>query len=114
MDERRRNLRLLRPFGLREPLRGGGDDAFGSEERTMLGSRLFHSVIIVGAALAAGAGIGCSAGDGAPSPAPTSTTGSDTRSTDPASDADGGAATDADAGRLDSDAGTDPGWHPTK
>ena len=79
----------------------------------MLASRLFHSVIIVGAALVAGAGIGCGAGDGAPDPTPTTTTGSDTRSTEPAPGDDGGAASN-DPPVADSDAGTDPGWHPTK
>ena len=82
----------------------------------MLASRLFHSVIIVGAALVAGAAIGCSAGDGVPNPTPTSTTGSDTRSTDPTpgDDAGGAANGDDDAAVPDTDAGTDPGWHPTK
>ncbi len=82
----------------------------------MASSRLFHSVIIVGAALVGGAGIGCSAGDGAPNPSPTSTTGSDTRSNDPAPDGygDAGGAANDDAAPLDNDAGTDPGWHPTK
>jgi hypothetical protein len=75
------------------------------QEKLMLGSRLFHTVVIVGAALVAGAGIGCSGDDGTPSTSTSSTTGTDTTSNDPASD--GGAAADADSG-------VDPGWAPTK
>jgi hypothetical protein len=69
----------------------------------MLGSRLFHTVVIVGAALVAGAGIGCSGDDGTPSTT-SSTTGADTKSTVPV---------DGDAG-PNADAGTEPGWAPTK
>lgn len=76
----------------------------------MLGSRLFHTVVIVGASLVAGAGIGCSGDDGAPTTIASSSTGTDPRSTDPAPDGgdpDGGSNPSADAGK-------DPGWAPTK
>lgn len=74
----------------------------------MLGSRLFHTVVIVGAALVAGAGIGCSGDDGPPSTSASSTTGTETTSNDPASD---GGGPGADSG---ADGGVDPGWAPTK
>jgi hypothetical protein len=80
----------------------------------MLASRLFHSVIIVGAALVAGAGIGCSAGGGTAGIPSTGSTGSDTRATDPAPDEDAGAASDDGGGGPGADAATDPGWAPTK
>jgi hypothetical protein len=74
------------------------------QENLMLGSRLFHTVVLVGAALVAGAGIGCSGDDGAPSPSTGSTTGTETSSNDPGSD----------GGARAADSGADAGWAPTK
>jgi hypothetical protein len=66
------------------------------QDQAMISSRLFHTVIIVGAALALGATVGCSGDDGSPSPS------TDSQTNEPV-DADGGA-----------EAGTDRGWAPTK
>lgn len=67
----------------------------------MISSRLFHSVIIVGAALALGATVGCSGDDGSQSPS------TDSRTNEPEPDADGGPSA-AEAGSPDT------GWAPTK
>ena len=67
----------------------------------MISSRLFHTVIIVGAALALGATVGCSGDDGSPSPS------TDSQTNEPGADADGGP-NGADAGTPDR------GWAPTK
>lgn len=72
----------------------------------MLGSRLFHTVVIVGAALVAGSAMGCSSDDGSPSTGTSSTSSTDTKATNP--DPSG------DAGPPNADAGADPGWAPTK
>ena len=71
----------------------------------MLGSRLFHTVVIVGAALVAGPMMACSGDDGSPSAGSTTTPSTETKATnpDPGGDAGGDAGVDAD-----------PGWAPTK
>lgn len=67
----------------------------------MISSRLFHTVIIVGAALALGATVGCAGDDGSPSPS------TDSQTNEPGADADGGPS-GAEAGSPDR------GWAPTK
>lgn len=67
----------------------------------MISSRLFHTVIIVGAALALGATVGCGGDDGSPSPS------TDSQTNEPGAAADGGP-NEAEAGTPDR------GWAPTK
>jgi hypothetical protein len=71
----------------------------------MLGSRLFHTVVIVGAALVAGPMMVCSGDDGSPSTGSTTTPSTETNATNPDPSGDAGADTGSDA---------DPGWAPTK
>lgn len=77
----------------------------------MFASRLFHSVVIVGAALVAGPVLACSGDDGSPSTRSSTTPSSDTKATSPGPGADADA--DADAG-IDAGVDADPGWAPTK
>lgn len=77
----------------------------------MFASRLFHSVVIVGAALVAGPVLACSGDDGSPSTRSSTTPSSDTKATSPGPGADADA--DADAG-IDAGVDADSGWAPTK
>lgn len=67
----------------------------------MISSRLFPTIVIVGAALALGATVGCSGDDGSPSPS------TDRQTNEPGAEADGGPSA-AEAGTPDR------GWAPTK
>ena len=79
----------------------------------MFASRLFHSVVIVGAALVAGPVLACSGDDGSPSTGSSTTPSTDTKATSPGPGADADADADADAG-IDAGVDADPGWVPTK
>jgi hypothetical protein len=75
----------------------------------MFASRLFHTVVIIGAALVAGPMMACSGDDGSPSTGSGTTPSTDAKATTP--DPAGDAGPDA---QPNADAGVDPGWPPTK